>query len=127
MFFIYFLYLLFIGRIIGLKNLFLFCKIVLCPNECVLCLAENLMFHEIHLLIVDSSAYVNVAMFRKSLPVAISSRIFQIFSSKRFRVSDFILRPLIHLELSFVYMVISMDVFALSYMLIAIQYYQSCW
>ena len=40
---------------------------------------------------------------QKVFPVAISSRLFPISFSKRFRVSDFILRLLIHLELSFVY------------------------
>jgi hypothetical protein len=74
-----------------------------------------------HLLIVDLSAYANGVLFRKSFPVPMSSRLFLIFSSIRFffsflsDISGFMLRSLVHLELSFV-QVISMDLFAFFYM-----------
>ena len=55
-----------------------------------------------HLLIVVLSAFANNVLFRKSFPTPVSSRLFFIFSSIRFKVSGFILRALNHLELSFV-------------------------
>jgi hypothetical protein len=41
-------------------------------------------------------------LFRKLTPVPVSSRLFPTFSSIRFSVSGFMLRSLIHLDLSFV-------------------------
>lgn len=56
-----------------------------------------------HLLIVDLSAWATGVLFRKSSPLPVSSRLFPSFSSIRFSVSDFKLRFLVHLDLSFVH------------------------
>ena len=53
-------------------------------------------------------AYANYVRFKKSTPVLMSSVIFPDFFSFRFSVPDFLVRFLIHLELSFV-RVIYMD------------------
>lgn len=68
-----------------------------------------------HLLIVVFSADTNGNVFRKSFFVAMSSRVFPTFCSIRFNVSDFMLRSLILLGLSFV-QVISMNLFTVFYM-----------
>ena len=51
---------------------------------------------------VDQRARANDALFRKFSPVPMSSRLFPTFCSIRFSVSSFMLRSLIHLDLSFV-------------------------
>jgi hypothetical protein len=53
-----------------------------------------------HLLVVDFSACVNGVMFRKSFLLLRSSRLLPSFSSIRFSVFSFMLRSLVHLELS---------------------------
>jgi hypothetical protein len=57
-----------------------------------------------HVLIIDFNAYANSALFRKVFfPVLVSSRLFQTFSFTKFSVSGFMLKSLIHLDLSFVW------------------------
>ncbi|ERE66736.1 Protein of unknown function DUF3704 containing protein [Cricetulus griseus] len=67
------------------------------------CARKLLSFRRSHLLIVDLSVYATVVMFRKQSPVPISSRVLPTFSSNGFSVAGFMLRSLIHLELSFVH------------------------
>jgi hypothetical protein len=55
-----------------------------------------------YLLIVDLSAWAVSVLFRKLSPVPMCSRLFPTFSSVRFSMSSFMLRSLIHLDLSFV-------------------------
>ena len=59
-------------------------------------------FMRLHLLSVDLSAWAISVLFRKSYPVPMSSRPSPTLSSIRFNVSQFMLRTLIQLELSFV-------------------------
>jgi hypothetical protein len=54
-----------------------------------------------YLLILDLTAQAVVVLFRNFSPVPISSRLFPTFYSKRFRVSSFMWRSLIHSVLSF--------------------------
>lgn len=54
------------------------------------------------LLIVDLSACINSVVFKKISPMPMCSRLFYTFSYSRFSATCFMLRPLIHLELSFV-------------------------
>lgn len=65
---------------------------------------ERLSFLRSHLLIVDFSvcAFNNGILFRKSFPVAMSSRLFPVFSSVGFHVSAFMWKSLVHLKSSFV-------------------------
>lgn len=58
---------------------------------------QKLQFHGVPFINVDLSACATDALFRKSLPVQTNSRLFPTFSSIRFRVPAFMLRPLIHL------------------------------
>jgi len=51
---------------------------------------------------IDLSAYANGVLLGKSFPVPMSSRVFLTFSSISFFVFGFMLRSLIHFELSFV-------------------------
>jgi hypothetical protein len=55
-----------------------------------------------HLSIIDLRACATGVVFRKFTPIPMSSSLFLIFSSIRFKVSAFRLRSLIHLDLSFV-------------------------
>ena len=55
-----------------------------------------------HLSILDLRAWAIGVLFRKMTSVPMSSRLFPTFSSMRFTVSCFMLRSLIHLDLSFV-------------------------
>jgi hypothetical protein len=59
-------------------------------------------FMRSHLSIVDLRACAIGVLFRKFPTVPMSSRLFLTFSSIRFSVSGFILRSLIHIDLSFV-------------------------
>ena len=59
-------------------------------------------FMRSHLSIFDLRARTIGVLFRKFLPVPMSSRLFLTFSSITFSVSGFMLRALIHLDLSFV-------------------------
>jgi hypothetical protein len=68
-----------------------------------------------YLLIVDLSACANGIQFRNSLPVQLSSRLFLTLSSITFSVSDFILKSLIHLGLSFGQSVKHMSILTLLY------------
>lgn len=68
----------------------------------VLCLTEIFKFHEIQLLIVNLTVCVVGILFRKLSPLAVRSMLFPTFSCMRFSISEFMLRFLIHLNLSFV-------------------------
>lgn len=68
-----------------------------------------------HLLTVDFLACINSVLFRESFPVLMSSRPFLMVSSVRFSDSGFMLRSLIHLELS-LYKVVSVELFGFFYM-----------
>ena len=59
-------------------------------------------FMRSHLSILYLRAWAIGVLFRKFPPVPMSSRLFPTFSSIRFSVSGFMLRSLIHLDLSFV-------------------------
>ena len=78
------------------------CRLPFCPLGSFFCLTEAFRFHEVHLLIANLSAYDSDALFRKMSPVPMRSRLLTTFSSIRFSVFSFMLRSLIHLDLSFV-------------------------
>ena len=59
-------------------------------------------FRRSHLLIVDLNICATGVMFRKQSPVQINSKLFPTFSSNSFSVAGFMLRSLIHFDLSFV-------------------------
>ncbi|CAO2640937.1 hypothetical protein LEMLEM_LOCUS25557, partial [Lemmus lemmus] len=56
-----------------------------------------------HLLIVSLSVCAAGVLFRKWFPVPMCSSVPPTFSSTRFSVAGFLLRSLIHLDLSFVH------------------------
>ena len=58
-------------------------------------------FMRSHLLVVNHSVWFTDILFKKLSPVPMSSRLFHTFCSVRFSVSCFMLRSLIHLNLSF--------------------------
>ena len=70
---------------------------------CILCLTKLLSLRRSHLLIVDLNVCATGVMFRKQSPILIFSRVPHTFSFKRFSVAGFMLRSLIHLNLSFVH------------------------
>jgi hypothetical protein len=59
-------------------------------------------FMRFDLLIVDIKTWAIGVLFKKFHPVPMSSRLCHTFSSIRLNVTGFVLRSLIHLELSFV-------------------------
>ena len=64
-------------------------------------LQKLLSFRRSHLLIVSLSVCADGVIFRKWFPVPMHSSVLPTFSSVRFSVADFMLRSLIHLDLSF--------------------------
>ena len=66
-------------------------------------LQKLLSFRRSHLFIVALSVCATGVIFRKWSPVTMPSRLLPTFSSARFSVVRFILRFLIHLDLSFVH------------------------
>lgn len=80
------------------KDLFLFCRLLLCLNDG----AEAFQFSGVLLLIVDISACANGVLLRRSFPVSLNSKLFPTLSSIRLSASGSTLRPLIHLDLTFV-------------------------
>ena len=60
-------------------------------------------FRRSHLLIVSLNVYTAGVTFRKWFPVPMHSSVLPTFSSIRFSVAGFMLRSLIHLDLSFVH------------------------
>jgi hypothetical protein len=60
-------------------------------------------FMRSHLSIVNARAWAIGVLFNKLSPVPMHSRLFSTFSSIRFNVSGFMLKSLIHLNLSFVH------------------------
>jgi len=81
---------------------FLFCRLPVGLIDCGFCLIKTFPFHRNHLSILDLRIWTNGVVFRKSLPVTMSLRLFPTFFSIRFSLSGFVLRSLIHLDLSFV-------------------------
>lgn len=77
-----------------IKYIFPFCRQLLCLNEGVLCLKEELVFIMSHLLSVDHTSYATGVLVRKFFPVPFFKSI-STFWSIRFSLSDFILRSLI--------------------------------
>ena len=59
-------------------------------------------FMRSHLSILDCRACAIGVLFRKCLPLSMNSRFFPTFSSIRFSLSGFMLRSLIHWDVSFV-------------------------
>ena len=66
-------------------------------------LQKFLSFRRSHLLIVSLIVCATGAIFRKWSPVSMRSNVFPTFSFMRFSMVGFMLRSLIHLDLSFVY------------------------
>ena len=66
-------------------------------------LQSLLSFRRSHLLIVSLSVCAAEVLFRKWSPVPIRFSVLPTFSSKRFSVAGFMLRSLIHLDLSIVH------------------------
>ena len=66
-------------------------------------LKKLLSIRRSHLLIVSLSVCAAGVIFRKWSPVPMHSSVLPTFSSMRFSVVDFMLRSLIHLNLSFVH------------------------
>ena len=60
-------------------------------------------FRRFHLLIVFLSVCATGVIFRKWSPVPMHSSVLPTFSSMRFSVAGFMLRSLVHLNLSFVH------------------------
>lgn len=85
-----------------MKNPFPLYSLWLCLNHCDFVM-KIFEFIQSHILVVDLNSYSNTVLFRKSFSVPRNSRLFQTFSSISFSVFGFWLRPLIHLELSFVH------------------------
>ena len=81
-------------------------------------LQKLVSFRKPLLLIVSLSVCAAGVLFRKWFPVPMLSSVLPIFSSIGFSVTDFMLRSLIYLALSFG-MVIDMDLFSFFYMLIS--------
>ena len=75
----------------------------LVKTDSALCLQKVFSFRRFHLLIVSLSVCATGVIFRKWSPVPICSRLLLTFSSVSFSVTEFMLRPLLHLDLSFVH------------------------
>ena len=60
-------------------------------------------FRRFYLLIASLSVYAAGVIFRKWSPVPMHSSVLPTFSSMRFSVAGFMLRSLLHLDLSFVH------------------------
>ena len=80
-----------------------FCMLPFCLVDSVLCFTEAFQFQEVPLLIVSLSVCATGVIFRKWSPVPMRSSVLPTFSSKRFSMNGFMLRTLIHLDMSFVY------------------------
>lgn len=79
------------------KNVCPFCRRSLCLNDRVLCCAETPQLHEVTCL--DLNACANGVLYRNSLPVALSSKMFFILSSIRFNISGFVLRSFFFIKI----------------------------
>ena len=84
------------------EDLFPLCSMPFCFIDSACCLTEA-SFMRSHLLIDDLRVYATCILLRKWSPVPVHSRTLLTFSSIRFSVIGFMLRPLIHLDLSFVH------------------------
>jgi hypothetical protein len=77
-------------------------RLPICLIDYVLCLTEPFQFHRSHLLILDLKSWAIGVLFKKIPPMPMRSRLITTFSFMRFSVSGFMLKSLIHLDLSFV-------------------------
>ena len=86
------------------KNLFPFYRLLFFVVQKLFSFAVQKLFSFMRsqLLIVDLSACTISVLFRKSSPLAMSSRLSLTFSSVRFSVFGFMLRFLIYMDLSIV-------------------------
>ena len=75
---------------------------VSCSFVLLLSLQKLFSFIRSHLLIIDHNIWAGDVLFRKLSPIPIYSRLFPTFPFIIFSVSSFMLRSLIHLDLSFV-------------------------
>ena len=85
------------------KNLFPVCVLPFAIVYYVLCLTEAFKFEEVLFINVCLSVYAIGLMFRTQSPIPICLRGPPNFSPETFSVTGFILRSLIHLDLSFVH------------------------
>jgi hypothetical protein len=77
------------------ENRFPFCRLPLCPIDSVLALQKIFSFMMSHLLIVDLSVCIIVALFRNLSFVPLCSRKSLTFASIRFSVYSFMFRSLL--------------------------------
>jgi len=84
------------------KIFFPVCRLPICLIDSLLCLTEAFQLHEVPFFNSLSWTWIIGVLFKKCLLVAMSSRVFPVFSSTRFSVSVFILGSLIHLDMNFV-------------------------
>jgi hypothetical protein len=80
---------------------FPFCRLLFCPIDSVLCLTEAFQFHEVP-LIVGLSACTTSVLFGKLSPVPMHSRMSPLSLLSGSVNLNFMLRSLVHLDLSFV-------------------------
>ena len=85
------------------EDLFLFCRLPFFLLVISFALQKLLSFRKSHLLIVALSVCATGVIFRKWSPVPMRSSVLPTFSSMRFSVVGFMLRSLIHVDLSFVH------------------------
>lgn len=84
------------------EGIFSLCRPLFCLINNIICLTEAFQFRKPLLLSVDVSAFAIDVFFRKLSHVPMCSRLFPVFSSRRFNVSGFTLRSLTQLDLSVV-------------------------
>ena len=92
-----FLYILDICALLNIeliKYIFPFCILLLCLNDNVLCLTEDLSFMRFHLLIIGRSYCTTSVLFNNLSPMPMYSRLFSTFLSIRISVSRIMLRSL---------------------------------
>ena len=82
---------------------FLFCSFCFVLLTMSFALQKLLSFRRSYLLIVSHSVCATGVIFRKWAPVLMHSSVLSTFFSMRFNVIGFMLRSLIHLDLSFVH------------------------
>ena len=112
------LYILKISSLLDVRLVKIFSHSVVCCFVLLMvsfALQKLFSFMRFHLLIVDLRVYATGVLFRKLSLMPMHSRQFPTLSSIKCSVTGFILRTLVHLDLSFVG-VITMDLFAFFYM-----------
>jgi hypothetical protein len=83
-----------------MKSLFHYISFWFFPILAIHYLVESFKFHDISFL-VNLWAWAISILFRNLFTMPIHSKLFSTFSSFRFSISDFMLRPLIHFYLCF--------------------------